>query len=114
MRRIQRNNGGGFTLVETMVVVLIFGTLLGLCLPSFARSKNTAATTTCVQHLQKLQYAKENWAMEHSQPATAVPTDSDIAPYLKDAPTCPTGGAYTLGNVNAQPACSAGGGHQID
>ena len=73
--------------------------------------------------LVQIDGATQQWALEHNQKSGAVPTWSDIRPYLPEfvklgtngVPLCPEGGRYTLGRVNMHgeegtlPTCSIGG-----
>ena len=65
----------------------------------------------CINNMRLIDDAKQQWAVEHSQPATAVPTVKDLLPYLKDGvfPECPDGGTYSLNAVNEVPTCSIAG-----
>ena len=65
----------------------------------------------CLNNLRQLDAAKQQWALEFSKTADAVPTAQDLAPYLKDKtlPVCPAGGAYTLNAVGVAPTCSIPG-----
>jgi hypothetical protein len=68
---------------------------------------------TCISHLRTIDSAKTQWALENNKGADAVPTMADLARYMKDIPTCPAGGVYTVGSLNELPRCSVKG-HQID
>jgi TolA-binding protein len=68
----------------------------------------------CINNLRQIDAAKQQWALENSKTADAIPTAKDIAPYLgKDnngaLPVCPAGGTYTINAVNAVPTCSVPG-----
>jgi hypothetical protein len=73
-----------------------------------------AARNTCINRLRQIDAAKNQWALENNKPATAVPTATDIAPYIKldadgNIPGCPAGGTYTIGAVGVSPTCSLPG-----
>jgi DNA repair ATPase RecN len=73
-----------------------------------------AARTTCLNHLRQIDAAKNQWALENNKSATAVPTATDLAPYIKldangNIPGCPVGGTYTIGAVGVNPTCSIPG-----
>ena len=107
----------GFTLIEVMVVVLILGVLVGISVPNFLQARATAHTKTCVQALYEIQAAKEQWAMDKNEPATATPPATDLygpGKYLKTQPKCPSDGAYIIGGVNTPPTCSVGGTHRLN
>ena len=103
----------GFTLIEIMIVVLIIGILLAIAGPNFAHARDTSKAKTCIEHLHKIQYAKENWAMDNNKGVTETPVGDDLWPaggdgYLKREPLCPSGGTYTIGDINTLPVCSEG------
>jgi prepilin-type N-terminal cleavage/methylation domain-containing protein/prepilin-type processing-associated H-X9-DG protein len=49
--------GGGFTLMELLVVLAVIATLAGLLLPALAQVQERARQTTCLSHLQQLSKA---------------------------------------------------------
>jgi Tfp pilus assembly protein PilE len=101
-----------------MVVVLILGILVGISVPNFLQARETARTKTCIQALAEIQGAKEQWAMDRSQPVTATPTAADlygVDKYIRTEPRCPSDGrTYTIGSVNEPPACLNGGAHRLN
>ena len=102
-----------FTLIEIMIVVLIIGILLAIAVPNFVKTRETTRAKACMENLRKIDWAKDQWAMEHQKAASATPTTTDLAgsfKYLVDLPDCPGGGTYTINNVSTSPTCSYGGG----
>lgn len=100
-------NRRGFTLVEIMIVVAIIALLATIAIPSFMKSRNTARQSSCINNLRLMQHAKEQWATTNGKMDTDTPNlTSDIVPYLKSAPTCPSGGSYTIGNMTTTPTCT--------
>lgn len=107
-----RGRRAGFTLVEIMIVVFILGLLVGLAIPNFLKARNTSSAKACMANLRQIQLAKDRWAMDTKALPTAVVTADDIygkEKYLDEAPTCPVGGTYTIGAVNAHPTCTIEG-----
>ena len=99
----------GFTLIEIMIAILIMGILLGMAVPNFLKARETTRTKSCIENLKKIQWAKDQWAIENQKNNTDTPTNSDLSgsfKYLVDLPSCPSGGVYTLGNVGTTPVCS--------
>lgn len=64
----------------------------------------------CINNLRQMDGAKQQWALENRKSITDVPTEKDVAAYLKNGiPKCPAGGTYTLGAAGAAPTCSIAG-----
>ena len=104
----------GFTLVEIMIVVLIIGILLAIAVPNFIKARETSRTKSCIANLKQIDAAKEQWAMENKKTTTDTPAMTDLvgsANYLKNTPSCPSGGTYTVNAVSTNPVCSIGTPH---
>lgn len=73
-----------------------------------ARLKANPQGNGCLNNLRMLDAAKQQWALEFSKPANAVPTAAEILPYLPGnvPPVCPSGGTYLVNAVNVRPTCS--------
>jgi prepilin-type N-terminal cleavage/methylation domain-containing protein len=112
--KIKTNGTSGFTLVEIMIVVAIIGLLATVAVPNFVRARGTAQKNACISNLRQIDGAKQQWAFENRKSDEAVPGEDDIKVYLSKnlMPSCPGGGTYTIGAVNADPTCSKEG-HEL-
>jgi hypothetical protein len=74
-------------------------------------STEQANTLACVNNLRQIDGAKQQWALEHQKPGSALMTQADLLPYFKGnaLPTCPAGGIYSLNPVSVPPICNIPG-----
>jgi prepilin-type N-terminal cleavage/methylation domain-containing protein len=111
--KINTSRNAGFTLVEIMIVVAIIGLLAAIAIPNFVKARTTSQMNACINNLRQIDGGIQQWALETKAAATAAVATTDVTPYLKSAPVCPsagTGGAfatsYTLTTVAAPPTCA--------
>jgi chromosome segregation ATPase len=71
----------------------------------------TAQMNSCINNLRQIDGAKQQWALEYNKNDGAIPTVSDLLPYLRDNvfPVCPSGGNYNINAVAVNPTCSITG-----
>jgi len=91
-------------------VVLVVGFVSNPMLPYFFGSRCCGSPRiACVSNLRTIYGAKQTWAAENRKDDNAIPMKTDIfgaTLYIKDMPTCPAGGTYTLKSVGQNPTCS--------
>jgi type II secretory pathway pseudopilin PulG len=96
-------------LIEIMIVVAIIGLLAAIAVPNFKHAIAQSADKVCKINRKNIDGAKAQWALEHQQPAEAVPTDADLFgenTYIEHKPGCPAGGAYSLNAVREKCTCT--------
>ena len=106
----------GFTLIEIMIVVAIIGLLAAIAIPNFVHARSTSQMNACINNLRQIDGAKQQWALETKQAATATPTDAQLQPYMGRGssgalPVCPLDPAnafdtsYTVNTIQVAPVC---------
>lgn len=100
----------GFTLVEIMIVVTIIALLAAVAIPNFVRARQTSHANACIANLRQIEGATQVWLA--SEPTASLDNTSlvdgvNLVPtYIKNIPTCPAGGTYTV--TTDPPTCSLG------
>jgi hypothetical protein len=75
-------------------------------------AQTKAQADACIANLKAIMGAKAVWALELKKTEADTPTDGDLFgpdKYIGQKPACPAGGVYTLGPVQAKPACNIPG-----
>jgi hypothetical protein len=96
-------------IIGFLVILLPFAILIG----NYQAAKNKALTNTCINNLRQIYAAKMQWALENGKPPNDVPTENDLRRYFARTtfPKCPTGGLYTINEINSAPTCTEKGHH---
>ncbi|HUR47368.1 MAG TPA: prepilin-type N-terminal cleavage/methylation domain-containing protein [Candidatus Saccharimonadales bacterium] len=107
--KINHSSKAGFTLVEIMIVVAIIGLLAAIAIPNFVKARTLSQKNACIANLKQVDGAKATWALEMKKNAGDIPGDADLfgaTLYIKDKPTCPGGGTYSLQDVSLKTSCT--------
>ncbi len=75
----------------------------------FIRARSQSSYASCVTLLKQIDGAEQTWALEHNKTTNDIPTWDDLVGpdrYMRERPTCPQGGAYTLARVGDYPRCT--------
>jgi prepilin-type N-terminal cleavage/methylation domain-containing protein len=112
--QINTSRKSGFTLVEIMIVVAIIGLLAAIAIPNFIKARESSQKNACIANLKQIDGAKNTWALENKKVSTDTPGTGanglyGATLYIRDEPTCPAAGGYTIGTVSEKPKCNVAG-----
>jgi prepilin-type N-terminal cleavage/methylation domain-containing protein len=110
--QLNRSRKSGFTLVEIMIVVAIIGLLAAIAIPNFIKARESSQKNACIANLKQIDGAKNTWALENKKVSGDTPAKTELygaSLYIRDEPTCPANGVYTMGTVAEKPTCNIGG-----
>lgn len=115
LRRRRRANSG-FTILEILIAVSIFGIIINMAAPSLKVARYKSQGRSCTANMRRIAYAKNSYSLEKNIPLSApesVFTDAVLygpGTYLKKKPVCPNAGVYSVGDGATDPSCNYGGG----
>lgn len=97
--------------VNLALSVLLIPLYLAIAIPAFSGARDAAMTNACINNLRIIDSAKDQWSIVKNRPMGETPREHDLYEYFREGalPTCPKGGAYTLGPVGEPPTCSVPG-----
>lgn len=73
-----------------------------------------AGAAECRQNLQRIDAAKKTAAQRSGSEVGDISWDKVLEQLGGKKPVCPSGGTYTLGNLQTNPRCSIGGANTTD
>src|SRR5690606_8380697 len=89
--------------------VALIGFIIAIVIPTFFRSRELSRKRACQETQQKIDGAKQAWALEARAPRTATPTWTDLVGntrYIRASPRCPASGTYSINAIFENPTCS--------
>ena len=110
--QLNTSRKSAFTLVEIMIVVAIIGLLAAIAIPNFIKAREASQKNACIANLKQIEGAKQTWALENKKVSSDTPGSTDLygaTVYIRDEPTCPANGGYTIGDVGTRAVCSTAG-----
>jgi len=94
----------GFTLIELLVVIAIIAILAAILFPVFAKAREKARQTSCLNNVKQMSLAILQYAQDYDEKMmpryyTGYNWDKQIAPYIKNTQIfmCPSTNAYSYG-----------------
>jgi prepilin-type N-terminal cleavage/methylation domain-containing protein len=90
-----RSSYAGFTLIELLVVIAIIAILAAILFPVFAKAREKARQTTCLNNQKQLATALLMYAQDHEEVLPSAETVWGDVALDKKVLICPTKGAKT-------------------
>jgi prepilin-type N-terminal cleavage/methylation domain-containing protein len=98
MKSMRTHSGGGFTLVEIMIVVAIIALLAAIAVPGFLRARKRSQATRILEDLRLIDAAVDQYAIETNKGSGATVGTADWTAYLKRGSTLYNTGADLFGD----------------
>jgi prepilin-type N-terminal cleavage/methylation domain-containing protein len=104
LQPMTRNRRQGFTLVEIMIVVIIFGILMTIALPGFITARAQSRAAAVCRELREILTAKDQFIMNNQLAPGQGVVSTDLVPtYMDKWPTGPVTGSYVANPVGTDP-----------
>ena len=106
------SNRNGFTLVELVIVILIFGIIGAVILPKFWQAKQLAENATCLTNMHSIEAAVANYMINsiETNNTPEIPSSRDdlvTAGFLAYIPDCPKDESdYNYNSTNGAVTCN--------
>jgi len=91
-----------------MIVVLIVGILLAVAVPNFVKARNSGRSKSCISNLRRIDAGKEQYMLDNKMTTAPSAMSSLVPNYVKNTPTCPSGGTYSINDATTAPTCTIG------
>jgi type II secretory pathway pseudopilin PulG len=93
---MKNKNIHGFTLVESLVMLLIFAVGMAISVPLFVSAMKDAQTKQCRANMQAIANAEEQYKIKSATvPRQYTTTLTNLIGDFPVVPVCPNGGTYT-------------------
>ncbi len=107
-REFEKKPKAGHPWLVAVAVLAAMLVLASLSVPNFTKARTTSAQNAIINNLRLIDSSKQQWALEQRAPATAVPSASDLQPYLGrgaagELPGGVEGETYYIGAVGQLP-----------
>ncbi len=104
------NKQGGFTLIEILFVVIVIGILAAIAIPRIVTSTATAKANACKANQAIINTQIEQYHLDTGSWPSSLSDVTESKTYFPDgAPTCPSGGTYSMSTSTHRVSCSVSG-----
>ena len=91
---------------RTLVFLVVLWAASGCKKEDVATEARAMEPTNCAHNLEIIARGKQLWAENNHKGQDDTPTMAELTVFIRHAPTCPSGGTYTIGKVGESPSCS--------
>ena len=107
--------GGCMIIIGVIVLLLLIMCAVPvgfIAIPNFVEARAASQRSACIANLKQIDEAKAKWAMENKKSRADTPTTADLygpTKYIRDEPSCPASGTYSINAVGLKPTCTISG-----